>query len=448
MSGTPECDKAVTPARWYQPISWLGRLGGAIRRHPYLAGLAALVLCGLAVPLGVYLWGDYHYRAAKRALEAENWEQARQDIDSALAVWPRSAATHLLAARIGRLSGDYVGAQRHLKEAKQLMGPSNEALQLEWVMYRAQTGEIDQVVAGIVKTIEQNHPESLALYEALAAGYMNELRWFPALQVLDNWLKADPDNAKAREWRGRVRYVLQMYEDAQNDLERALALSPGRQEVRFQLVDMFLNTNNAPKALEYLAPLQQQAPDDPRVLLSLAITLRLQGKKDEVCELLDRILADHPDNAVALSYRGKIAFETGEPAKAEAWLRRAIDLNHGDTEARYNLYLILNQSQRKAEAAVAFKELQQTTNDLHRLQLLLTRHVDTNPASPAAPAEIGEIYLRLGNDKLGAYWLHVALKRDPGYAAAHQALVRYYTNTNQPEKAAIHRRRANAKARS
>jgi Tfp pilus assembly protein PilF len=69
--------------------------------------------------------------------------------------------------------------------------------------------------------------------------------------------------------------------------------------------------------------------------------------------------------------------------------------------------------------------------------------MERDPSDPKAPTELGEIYLRLKQDRIGAYWLQVALKRDPTFQPAHRLLAGYYASVNEERKAAFHRRKAN-----
>jgi len=413
-----------------------------IWRRPWLTVGVTFYLFGLGVGLATLAWGNFCYETAAEALLDEDWARARRNVDRALAVWPRRAAVHLLAARIGRLSDDYRSAERQLEECKDLLGEADAALQLEWVLFRAQTGEADKVAAGLQQSLEEHPAEKGAIMEALARGYLSEARWQSTNQILEEWLQIEPDNPKALTLRGLLREYLVMAEAAQHDLERALGIRPSLRTARLNLVEILIVNNNAPAAMSHLGMLATKSPDDRHVQVCLARCQRLLGHTEEARRILDRILTDSPRHAGALVYRAKIACETQPPVEAEEWLSRAISVNPADKDLRYNLYRVLNQSGQKQKAAAALAEYSRVSADLDRLDMLLTKSWDRNPTDPEVAAEIGARYLRLGQTTSAVYWLQLALKRDPQCRSAHRLLTDYYTSRGDNSKAEFHRRRA------
>ena len=61
---------------------------------------------------------------------------------------------------------------------------------------------------------------------------------------------------------------------------------------------------------------------------------------------------------------------------------------------------------------------------------------------PRVPYEIGSIFLRLGQERLGLDWLYRALAHDPNHRPTHQALAEYYAKKGDQERAAQHAQRA------
>jgi Tfp pilus assembly protein PilF len=413
-----------------------------MRRHPRWSILAALLLALAGAGLGVLLWGAYHYRAAARALQDNNWVEARKNVDQALRVWPRSPQIHLLAARIARLSLDFPQVDVHLKQCKQLLGEPDEAFQLEWLLVRAMRGEIDQVAPGLVDLVRNKHEQASEIFEALAVGYMNEMRWGRAHVILDYWLADEPDNPRALAYRGRTWIAANANQAAQADLERALQINPALADARFFMVDLLLRLNNAPEAVKHLDILKQKKPDLPELPLMEARCQLLQGHPEQARETLTTYLDLYPQDGRALAYRAKVESLAGHPDQAEKWYRQAIQADPANTENVYNLYLIVQQGPDKKEAKTLLDRYKQMLKDGGRAQVLLTEQLDRIPPDPKVPTELGEIYLRLGDGKLASYWLHSALKRDPSYQPAHRLLATYYASINEAQKADAHRRRA------
>jgi tetratricopeptide (TPR) repeat protein len=384
----------------------------------------------------------YHRRAAVQAMRDEEWDKALKQVKQALKIEPKNTAAHLLAARINRLYGDFPEAQHHLKECKRLYSEAKEDLQLEWLLYRAQTGEIELVEPGLNDLVQKDHPDKSAILEALAAAYHYEMRWPRALKVLNRWLEIEPKNPKILDWRGRVHLSLNSLDAAIADFEGALKLAPQREGPGLVLIDIWIKCNNPAKALEQLKKLKKTKPDLPQLLFAMARCRVLEGKQTEGRKYLERFLAALPNDAEALAYLGKLEAQEGRPAQAEKLLREAIQRNPSDVESSYHLYLALRLTGRTKEAEVVLRAYKDTLKAVERLQVLLGKGLDANPTDPQAPTELGEIYQRLGQPSRAEYWLHGALKRDPDYKGAHRSLAAHYASVNQPAKAEWHRKRA------
>jgi Tfp pilus assembly protein PilF len=70
---------------------------------------------------------------------------------------------------------------------------------------------------------------------------------------------------------------------------------------------------------------------------------------------------------------------------------------------------------------------------------LLNGLTERSHTDPAALTEAGSLFLQLQEDKAGVEWLLRALRQDPQYVPAHEALVRYYESKGQSDKAAEHK---------
>src|SRR5262245_526670 len=114
-----------------------------LARPRAFAAVAFLVLVTGAAG-GGYGYALRQWHAAERALKEGRDAEARGHLRLCLRVWPRSVPVHLLAARAARLSGEFTEAEDHLNTCKRLQkGEASEATQLEFLLMRAQTGEVD-----------------------------------------------------------------------------------------------------------------------------------------------------------------------------------------------------------------------------------------------------------------------------------------------------------------
>src|SRR5262245_52635458 len=107
-----------------------------VRQRPKTSAALLLLCCAATAGGGAHFWASYHFHAAEQALQEERYRDARDHVRSCLRVWWRSAATHLLAARVERLNGDYARAETHLAECRRLEHGPSDASQLEWYLLR------------------------------------------------------------------------------------------------------------------------------------------------------------------------------------------------------------------------------------------------------------------------------------------------------------------------
>jgi tetratricopeptide (TPR) repeat protein len=163
---------------------------------------------------------------------------------------------------------------------------------------------------------------------------------------------------------------------------------------------------------------------------------------NEARQLLETAVEQLPNDAAVLNYLGKLEMQEGRPDKAETWLRRNIEVDPSDAEARYALVTALELQGRKQETAAATVQYQKTKALLERSNRLLKNEAMQPSTDPDTACEIGSILLRLGQERVGVHWLNEALKRNPQHRPAHVALAEYYEGKGQWAEAMAHRRLA------
>src|SRR5262249_3096420 len=146
------------------------------------------------------------------------------------------------------------------------------------------------------------------------------------------------------------------------------------------------------------------------------------GQSAQAVSLTDGVLAVQPRFAPALALRGRIALESGQSEEAETWLRQAVALEPGNHRAVYNLIQCLSQNGKEEEARQRQQQLQRLEDDLARFNEIVTKELRQRPRDPALHCELGRLLLHGGHRQEGLRWLHSALRLDPHYAPARQAL--------------------------
>jgi tetratricopeptide (TPR) repeat protein len=429
-------------------------------------GLGLFILAGLLLlGWGAYWggrhgWAWYHSHAAQSALEHRDFQEARNHLADCLEVWPDSASTHFLAARTARRCDcfdavDFEGgltatrasslaeAMDHLEAAEQLGGQA-EGISLEWDLLRAQQGGLAQVEKKLRSCIQQDHPDSLFILEVLTWELMRAHRLTEALSYLDLWLRQWPDDREARVRRGWVQEHLRNPHDAARDYQKALDLDPEKDQrendrLRLRLAQLLTERNRPEEAIEHLEVLQERQPENPAVLLALARCRRQLRQTAEARSLLTALLAQNPRDGQALGERGRLALDMGRRREAERWLQKAAARCPHDRQIIYSLMRSLEAQNKTKQAKRYAAQLEQIRSDEREMSKLM-REVFKSPNDAELCYRIGKIFLRNGMDRDGRFWLTKALRHDPRYAPAHQALADHFRKIGKDDLAELHRR--------
>jgi tetratricopeptide (TPR) repeat protein len=415
-----------------RPLKPVARL---VRARPKISLAVAMLCMPLAGWGAVFLWAHVQTLAAVKALDEDDLVAAREHVDSSLAIWPDNASTHLLGARIVRLEGNFPAAERHLDECKRIEGMS-EALQIEWCLLRAQSGRLSQVEDGLwqsLQSLPEDGPYSLLIIEALSYAYIQEMRYGTALGCLAWWLERQPDSVRALDWRGWVRGRLDYKEGMYEDYKRVLQMVPRHWKTRLRLAYALLADKDIKAAQHQLSLLQADHGGDSEVRVATAECQALLGDLDEARRLIDQLLRDEPRNAAALLQRGRMA---DSPSEREMYFRRALQVQPGLAEARFQLHYALVQQKRGPEADAELKKYQESTSGLVRLKTLLLR-LEKTPQDPDLLAEIAEVILPQQEDAAERL-LRKALEANPRHQKTHAILARRFQQKNQPQRAAYH----------
>jgi len=425
-------------------LRWLQWIGRAVRSHPWRTALVLLAAIGLTAA-GAYACARAQWRDAQAAVRERRFDDAERHLRFCLRVWPDSPEVHLLAARHARLTGEYPTAEEHLNRCLRLQNGATEATQLEFLLMRAQTGEMDDVEDALRSYVERGHPETPVILETMARAYMHHLRFGPAFGILTNWIELYPDAAQPYHWRGWVLERLNSAKGAMRDYQRALELDPDNAVVRLRVAEMLLEDKLPLEALPHLDLLRSRFPDRPDIQARLGQCRFLQGRSKDARELLEGALPHLPNDAPLLLYLAKLEVQERRPAKAEEYLRRLLQLDPADTDAQYTLVTVLQLLKRREEAVVALREYDKHKALLERANALLREEAERKSNDPGPPSEIGILLLQLGQERQGLYWLDQALTRNANHLASHQALADHFERKGEHDRAAAHRRKLKGK---
>jgi tetratricopeptide (TPR) repeat protein len=408
------------------------------RRRPWAAAAAALALAAAAASAG-WACARYQWQAARAALAADRPQEARARLALPLALWRWDPEVQVLAARAARMSGDLPAAEAHLKRSLRLAGGATEAAQLEFLLLRVQTGEIDRVAPPLLEAADRGHPDAPLILSTLAVAYMNNLRYGRAYACLSRWVELRPDAAKAYQFRGWVLERLVRRKEALADYRKALEIDPDLLAARLRLAEILLEEHQPQLALPHLERLRRQAPDDALVQGRLGMCLLHRGETREARPLLEAAAARLPNDPALQVNLARLDVQEGRAAAAERRLREVIRRDPSDSEALFTLFSAVKAQRREEEAREALAEYERAKALLARTHKLLREVVETPSATAADFAELGELLLGMNQEDRGLYWLHKALERDPDNQRSHRVLAEHYERKGDAGRAASHR---------
>jgi predicted Zn-dependent protease len=207
-----------------------------------------------------------------------------------------------------------------------------------------------------------------------------------------------------------------------------------------RLASLLMELLKYAEALPHLEQLKRRQPDNLAAAVLLVRCLDHLGRQDEAVSLLEEVLARQPHFPPALGERGRLALAQAEPARAEVWLREALAQEPGNQQLRYQLVQCLFQAGRGEEAEAERRGLERLSVDLKRLEKITTVEMQQRPHDPALDHELALLLFKQGHGEEAVQWLQRALKVNPSYVPAHQALAGYYQQVGDQERLAFHRR--------
>jgi tetratricopeptide (TPR) repeat protein len=400
------------------------------RRAVLLAALG-LAAAGL-VWFGVWYWPGRHLRTARAALRERDYAAARASLVRHLEGHPDSAEGHLLLAQLDRRANRYADALEHLDEAERLGAPEGE-VDLEHALLTVQRGvynaRLDQLCYDHLARADEDR--QYLILEALSQGFSKTYRLKEAKTCLDRMLVLRLDSGYALRRRAWIFFQDRQYNRAEADYRRALKVDPEDRVARLGLAQLLLdvrkNGREAARHFERLARTRR----DAAVVLGLGRSWRLLGRGADARRLLDKWLADHPTDAIALTDRARLSMDRGATAEAAALLRRAVVQAPYLDEANYLLLLCAERQGRMADAEACQERMRQAKKDREELAALTAR-LHRTPADPDLRCRIAGLFLRLGQEEEGVRWLRTTLDNYPGHRPSQRLLADYIARHRRP----------------
>ena len=269
-----------------------------------------------------YLAEPYFYRAVAK-LSLEDYRGAEQDCNNALERNPFVVNSYQVRGLARVYQGRYEDAINDFRSGLRL-DPSNSSLRHNLILCLAKSGQTDEAIKA-ADTLLISSPKY-----APAMAMRSDLLWEQgdstgALEWVNKALDVNRYDAEMLHHRGVMLARMERYEEAEQDLDRAIYLDPtdaGTYITRAMVRYFRENLNGA------LADYDMSIMIDPANVTGHYNrgNLRAQiGDDNRAIEDFDIVIDNEPDNLLAIFYRGVLRHQTGNYRGAEQDMTRVLE---------------------------------------------------------------------------------------------------------------------------
>ncbi|WP_421848251.1 sulfotransferase [Novosphingobium sp.] len=187
-------------------------------------------------------------------------------------------------------------------------------------------------MASLTDHVRSYDPRLVRAAMAMNANVLHEAE--PLLRAL---LKENPFDVRAIRLFAELAGRIGRYQDAENLLRRAIELAPEFTPARANLALVLYRTERVTEALEELAQVTAEDPDNPGVANLQAAAFGRVGEFDEALALYARVLGDAPNQPKVWMSYGHLLKTVGRLEEGIAAYRRALEIQPGLGEVWWSL---------------------------------------------------------------------------------------------------------------
>ena len=362
-------------------------------------------------------------------------EEAKAQWQAALQIDPHSTETLDAISKALISDGEYGPVIELLHSA-----PYNEDLTLDLALAYGRSGMLDDAAKVLTDALKK-HPSSLPLTSALVTVYVNQVHYAEAVHVAEKSTHLHPANLEAQRLYLRVLVlngdpavavplahkllaahpsdvdflylngILEnqngQYGAARGHLEKAVAVDPNHYNARYNLGVALLGLKDFAGARTQLEKALELGGTEPEIRFKYATALNNLGETDKAKEQLKL----YQEETQAIQHRALAASKTaqadkemesgGDPQKAVALYREALEASADDSQLSYKLALALDR-----------------TGDTAGERTALEQAIKINPGFALAQNQLGYLASRSGDSASAEEHFRLAVRAAPGYTRA------------------------------
>ncbi len=398
-----------------------------------IAGISGVVF--LAFRIQGALVAGRAARLARLAIAAGRHRDAREPLARWLRAQPGNAEAHALLAQVALEEGNLAEVTNELNQARALGYPQGELERLHAVTL-ARIGRFAEAEPILLRLYQPEIKPDPNLDEALARLYLMTYRLRQAEQVIRQWMRDAPRDARPYLWLTEYdrRMEVDNFEALEAHYRGALERDANLDAAHLGLAETLRKAHrNADAVHEYEIYLARHE-SDPAALSGAGLNDLALGDLESAARRLDRALEINGRDAGALKGRAEIDIARREPKKALERLDRAHQIDRFDTEILYSrvrIRALLGDAEGSKQDLDSFKRY---TNDQQEL-LELRGYLMANPNDNSLRVKVAAWMFAHGRDADGLGWAKAVLASDPDHAETNSLLADYYSE--RPSEAGL-----------
>jgi tetratricopeptide (TPR) repeat protein len=264
-----------------------------------------------------------------------------------------TAGSMLTQARAAAQKGDVETADKDYQAAEK-QKPDIETYQ-EHVDWLIKVRRIDAAVA-TSKTYYEAKPADVKGYHVYANALIAAGDFTTALDVTQQAIGLDANDATAHEQRGRALILDKKFDDGLDEIRKAVAISPNDAQLMVSLGSALQRAGKVDEAALQLREAIKLAPDDARAHRLLGSVLRDQLELDESQVELTKATKLDPNDARGWFELGLLQNKKGDGLGAEESLAQAVKLDPDDATNWYAYGEQLRYNDKPEQALDAYKK--------------------------------------------------------------------------------------------
>ena len=295
--------------------------------------------------------------------------------------------------------------------------PARRATALDFVAVLLHNGYV-QDASKLMEEIRPAKPDAAYLH-VLARLREAEGRKPEARQLLEEALRVQPKSFDLLFDSGRFAAEQNRWKDSVALLERADAVKPNDPEVLLKLAVEYMQVGELERARLASKRLYDLEPDNPDAQYVYGRILQETQRFQEILDPLARkMVAKRPNDPHALFLLGMVDYDAGNESESRQEFSESLKIEPNNNDARYYLAMLDERQGNFEDARKALEEV-----------------VKADPSHAAAQQELGVIRLRQGDIAAARTALENALKLRPDVPQTHYQLGLVYARLGMTEEA-------------